>query len=451
MKRGLQDLLDILNDKEFYALAREDAMHLLSWDDLTRRALPSGWSARDVWEALFALRRLSGFYIPITNKDDVRKSFYIASREFIEAVVELASQTSTGASLYHQALQRESRRFTYKALVKETHATAQSDGMQVSFEQIEQLLYTNRPPNNAQERIIVNSFDLLTKLDSMINEPFSEKLLRNLYQSVTGGLTPRQLDSELPAMEREGLFGYMLSYPDIYDYANDITKEKWEPDIMTAIMLREAILYFKPFPHLNCTMAWMIFRLYAIKHDYPVIAYLPIVHTTLEWEKGLIPSEVMSYGFSTEEDTTPMNPSHYILGRTPSAAHRFTSMQEVHSECYEDEGDVSRWVVTSLELMLVALRSFQKELTTGLMEIHELSLMDTTLNYRQNSIVLRAKRNPDAEFHIQFHKKANDIAYATARADLLGLVEKGYLKQTVKGRQHVFIPGERIIGHADIT
>jgi len=49
-------------------------------------------------------------------------------------------------------------------------------------------------------------------------------------------------------MEREGLFGYMLSYPDIYDYANDITKEKWEPDIMTAIMLREAIYILSPSP-----------------------------------------------------------------------------------------------------------------------------------------------------------------------------------------------------------
>jgi len=65
---------------------------------------------------------------------------------------------------------------------------------------------------------------------------------------------------------------------------------------------------------------------------------------------------------------------------------------------------------------------------------------DPSLNHRQRSILSRAIRHPDAEFSISYHRTNYNVAYATARADLLALVEKGYLTQQKRQKAFVFSP-----------
>ena len=60
------------------------------------------------------------------------------------------------------------------------------------------------------------------------------------------------------------------------------------------------------------------------------------------------------------------------------------------------------------------------------------------LNYRQRSIIAGALSNPEAEFRIREHQTAHNVVYATARADLLDLVNRGYLRQEQRGRAFVF-------------
>ena len=63
---------------------------------------------------------------------------------------------------------------------------------------------------------------------------------------------------------------------------------------------------------------------------------------------------------------------------------------------------------------------------------------DPSLNHRQRSILSRAIQHPDADFSIGYHRINHNIAYATARADLLALVDKGYLVQQQRQKAFVF-------------
>lgn len=63
---------------------------------------------------------------------------------------------------------------------------------------------------------------------------------------------------------------------------------------------------------------------------------------------------------------------------------------------------------------------------------------DPSLNHRQRSILGRATRHTDAEFSISYHRTNHNVAYATARADLLDLVDKGYLMQDTSQKVFVF-------------
>ena len=53
---------------------------------------------------------------------------------------------------------------------------------------------------------------------------------------------------------------------------------------------------------------------------------------------------------------------------------------------------------------------------------------DVDVNHRQRSVLQMALSNPEAVFRIESHQKTHKVAYATARADLYGLVDLGFLK-----------------------
>ena len=66
------------------------------------------------------------------------------------------------------------------------------------------------------------------------------------------------------------------------------------------------------------------------------------------------------------------------------------------------------------------------------------------LNYRQRSILSRALVKPETEFRIREHQTANKVVYQTARADLLDLEERGYLRRVIRGKAYVFVPAENL-------
>ena len=216
---------------------------------------------------------------------------------------------------------------------------------------------------------------------------------------------------------------------------------------MTGLFLRETIQVVRPFPHLNNIMAWLIYRLYSLKHNYPVVANTPTVSTTLLWASGEISADVLRFGVS-RADASPANERILVMGKDvpQGAVNRFTNIQEMRCSLFPDEGDITRYLVVNLGLLLYALENFERELEEGMGELAELSLLDTTLNYRQNEVVLRARHDPSQGFTIARHQAANGVAYATARADLMGLADRGYLRKELRGKKYVFVAGPRVTG-----
>lgn len=47
--------------------------------------------------------------------------------------------------------------------------------------------------------------------------------------------------------------------------------------------------------------------------------------------------------------------------------------------------------------------------------------------------------DPEAECRIKQHQQAHKVVYQTARADLLDLVERGFLCQEIRGKAFVFV------------
>ena len=202
MNEDLKKLIDILNNKELLELVREDSEKPLSWGDLITRPMPAGWSVNDVYEALFALRRSRGMYIPIEYENG-KTSFYTSSGILLRTIAKVASLASAESPIYQQMRQKESYRFKQKAIIREVEATLSLDGIDISHEIIEQLVYMNRIPSTPLERIVINVVSIISELETMVYETFDSELLRGLYSRLTEGVSEETLEKLLITLPEE--------------------------------------------------------------------------------------------------------------------------------------------------------------------------------------------------------------------------------------------------------
>jgi Fic family protein len=62
-----------------------------------------------------------------------------------------------------------------------------------------------------------------------------------------------------------------------------------------------------------------------------------------------------------------------------------------------------------------------------------------TTSITASSPCSRALRHPDERLAIQQHQRTSGVVYQTARTDLLGLAENGFLQRRKVGHAYVFV------------
>jgi len=112
-----------------------------------------------------------------------------------------------------------------------------------------------------------------------------------------------------------------------------------------------------------------------------------------------------------------------------------------------DEADTSYFVAHQLDVLLkaiegvhgyIARKQHAQQQAESLLKPG--TRLARQLNHRQRALLLNALKHPGKGFSIAVHQGAHDIAYETARSDLLGLVEARLMRQKREGKSFVFIP-----------
>jgi Fic family protein len=106
-----------------------------------------------------------------------------------------------------------------------------------------------------------------------------------------------------------------------------------------------------------------------------------------------------------------------------------------------DGNDLNYFLLHQLEVIEQAIQSLHDYIARKTNEISEASKRLKALeefNHRQEALLNRAIRHPGAVFTIESHQNSHNVSYATARADLLGLVGRGLLTQRKRGKAFVF-------------
>jgi Fic family protein len=99
-------------------------------------------------------------------------------------------------------------------------------------------------------------------------------------------------------------------------------------------------------------------------------------------------------------------------------------------------------VLHQLGVMLRAIDDLQEYLGRKMREVRDTEqlLKTTNLNHRQVALIGYALRTPGATFTFRTHQTSHNIAYQSARNDLLDLEALGLLRKRKTGRAFTFFP-----------
>jgi Fic family protein len=420
----------LMLDPVFAALAEEAVRDYLDWDELTRRPLPAGLSAEDTWRLLTIIRRFGGTEFPIPDIQG-RVWWYTLTREATLCVNAIERYCRADSTVHRAILHRHGRRLMVASRIREATAVCRLEGVVIRSKDAENLLMTGRAPRNATERLVLNAHALLYEVDALFDEPFSPEMLNGLYARLMDGIDVCQIERH---KARHGLRKDPEQNPvspeefakvvrQFCAYANGQTGDPSQPVAMKAHDLLNFGHFWNSFPDYTGIIGRCLFRLYAARHGYPVLGCLPISSTYLSWTQGRISSPLI----------------------------RFRSLPAPRSES-DTGGDYTADALTYLQLTVAALDELLMSIDHARRQDAQVRTVlehDPEVNYRQRTIISQALAEPDIEFRIREHQTTHNVVYATARADLMDLVDRGYLYQEQRGKAFVFLPTTDLVDRLD--
>lgn len=422
---SLEVTLRLLQEASLAPIAHEAVRDYLSWDELVERPLSAGISAAEAWKLLAVLRRFDATWFPIPTLAGER-FWYALPREAVRCLQEIEHHCRADSLLHKTVEDREGHRFLVRSRVREAIATCELDGIQIDYERAGRMLQEGRAPQTPEDRLVLNSYQMLEDIEGLAQEPLSPTVGSQLYSRLTegvdvAGLRRGPVTTNLAATRNpDGLMSdrdLESVFQTICDYANGDVGDPLEPVAAKGYMLLSAMAYWHPLPDFNGSVARHMLRIFAVRRDYPVLGYLPMSQVRHRWVQGQLDSGVVRY-------------QH--IDRRPAI---------------EGEIEGTADLLTSLQIVVVAIHDVLRLIEKSRLEdraVQEALDADTELNYRQRSVLARAMTRPSAEFQIRQHQHAHRVVYSTARADLFELADLGYLRKEIRGKAFIFVPEENL-------
>ena len=106
-----------------------------------------------------------------------------------------------------------------------------------------------------------------------------------------------------------------------------------------------------------------------------------------------------------------------------------------------DDNDLTYFIIYQLRVIERSIESLKRYLARKVSEDRKLQILlhdSPALNHRQRALLSSAIKDPAQPFTIKAQQRRHQVAYQSARTDLLGLEELGLLERAQVGREFVF-------------
>ncbi len=419
---AISDLVDFLNETNVSEMLRRFGREELLFDTFKQFKLPPGIDADEMWRILKAIRFGYSLEIPVPSPTGTTLCYFV-HHDILARLGQIDYHCHPDSRFSLELADRRGSPFVVRTQIQEAIATSQLDGLEILPRDATEVILLDRKPRNGGERIVKNTSAAMATIEDYAGDRFTPDLLHEFYRRVTDGVEAgscsRGKGLDWTGLRRRPYGDLARTCSDkpvslICAYCNEEIGDPREHPAIRALNIRGIINHWLPMPDWNGNVASLVFRLYCLKHQYPAMGYLPFSHANQAWARGKIqPPSVLC-----RELPEPYVDERGREDNTPSVT------IAVHLLDYELQ-TLLAYIRLTRERDAAVLASFQD---------------DRSLNHRQRLIIARALREPTAEFRIRHHRTNHRVAYATARADLLELVDKGYLVCERRNRAFIFVP-----------
>ena len=403
----------------------------LHWDELRHREPPEGLTHETWWYSLKLGRLRSARLLPLHDAGG-RPFYFTLPNQALATLHTIDSQARGRLQMDEQITGPDTRdRYIVSSLMEEAITSSQLEGASTTRKVAEEMLRTGRRPRDQSERMIVNNYAAMQMIRTLRDRPLTPELVLELHRIVTADTLDDAAAAgrlQQPGEKRVSIWddrdGSLLYTPPpaeqlpqrmqaMCDFANrEFDKEDFIPPIVQAIVLHFWLAYDHPFEDGNGRTARALFYWCMLRHGYWLAEYLSISR---------------------------------LLCKAPARYARAYLYTET------DDNDLTYFLLHQLDTLSQAIADLEKWLKRKSRELREIEQRMHSMdgvNHRQRALLAHALRNANAVYTIQSHRRSHNIAYATARSDLLELVKKGLLVHGKQGRAMRFHPApelERIL------
>ena len=391
--------------------------HYLHWDKLRRHTAPAGYSHREWWLAVKLAR--SGKPIRLTDKKGNPFSFALP-----DAVLEQLHQIDLGTgglvSVPEPITNPHTRdRYLVSSLMEEAITSSQLEGAATTREVAKDLIRTGRKPRDNSEQMILNNFRTMQKIREWKDLPLTPELVFDIHRLVTdntmedpsaAGRLRREDEKRVVADDTGEVYH---DPPDAGElptrlvsmcaFANETTPDSFIHPAVRAVLLHFWLAYDHPFVDGNGRTARALFYWSMLHAGYWLFEFISI--------STVLRKAPVKYGRS------------FLYTET-------------------DDNDLTYFLLAQAEVMRNAVSELHQYIQRKTEETRQMEAQLQSIewfNHRQVEVIQHALKHPGHKYVIAAHQKAQDVAYQTARTDLMGLAERGILEQRKRGKQMVFV------------
>jgi Fic family protein len=391
----------------------------LHWDQLRRYAPPPDFTSEEWWLAEKMLRMGALKTIPLKGRDQKPFQFWVPEL-VIEKLHEIdcgSGATINGPAPITNPHTRD--HYLVRSLMEEAITSSQLEGAATTREVAKEMIRTGRQPRDTDERMIFNNFSTMQRIMELKKAPLTADMIFEIHRLITDKTLQnpgaagrfRNSDERITIANLEGDIFHdpppSSELPErlktMCDFANGVLPGYFVHPVVRSIILHFWLAYDHPFVDGNGRTARALFYWAMLHNGYWLFEFISI--------STVLRKAPVKYGLS------------FLYTET-------------------DDNDLTYFIVAQARVIAEAIKKLHEYIDEKTLELHELETQLQALhlfNHRQVDLIRHALKHPFQHYDIESHKVSHNIAYETARTDLLDLHVRGILDLKKSGRQMLFL------------
>ena len=390
------------------------------WDELRHRSPPEGCTLEEWWLSLRFQRNSQARVLPLLDPQERAFSWFLTDPMLL-CLHKIDMMAGGTVQMPAQVTNSSTRdQYLVSRLMEEAITSSQLEGAATTREVARDMLRSKSEPRNISERMILNNYLTMSELTNWRTQSLTPELVYEIHRHITmdtlddptaagrlrrvdepveviDEMTEEVLHTPPPAETLEARLQAMCDFANQPDDAVPFVHP-----IIRAVILHFWLAYDHPFKDGNGRTARALFYWMMLKRGFWLFQFISISQILLKARA--------QYGqafLKTETDGNDLN--YFLLHQLGVIEQAIKSLHDYIRRKSEEVSEASK--------RLRALGEF---------------------NHRQEALLNRAIRHPGTAFTIESHQQSHRVSYATARSDILRLVELSLLTQRKRGQAFVF-------------